>query len=385
MYKKYLGYVGALFLLFSVWGFQTVLGISLDTGPDITIPANDFETQLEQTQQLYQASGMAAYFEERSLLWTETTKRRNDLFLKLPTVPEAELNRFQTRVFHLLELNPHDPFALILAGNYHDYCRQKQTALWYYLQAYKAAPQLEAVRLALADYYLYDWQPEKVREILAEADSSAVSLRKGAAYLQCGEFTLALGYFLQSTPLPSTWQITRDKDLFKTYLALGEPQHAAMLVNQTYLQAPLAGTLFQEFMGWSAWLAGNSKAALNHWQAGENTNSAYKLWASQIEWLAPDTHISLANAAKDFHDSDFDAVFKINQGQMLVEQGQWDLAYENYLSAIHHDHRSLIGFLGAASIQLLKSDYQEALDLCNQGLTINSNFSPLIKKRAEIL
>ncbi len=385
MGKKYIGWLLIFFGIFSFWGVRIVSGTPLDTIPNITTSADDFETQYELTQDLYKTSGLAAYFEERSLLWTETTKRRNDLFSKLPTIPKGELEQFQIQVFHLLELNPHDPLVLILAGNYHDYCRQKQTALWYYQQAFELAPQSEAVKLALADYYLYEWQPEKVKQILSGQKSPAIFLRKGAASIQSGEFTLALGYFLQSTPLSTPWQVARDKDLFKAYLALGEIPNASLLINQTYLHAPLSGVLFRELMGWSAWLTGNPRSALSNWQAGKNAYSNYKLWESNMDWLSPDIHISLANATKEFHDSDLDAAFEISQGNILLQQGQWELAYKEYLAAIHHDHRSLIGFLGAVSVQLLKKNYKDALDLCNQGLAVNSGFGPLLMKRAEIL
>jgi tetratricopeptide (TPR) repeat protein len=383
MNKKYISWFLLFFGIFCFCGVRIVWGTSLEISPDIITGTDDFETQYEQVLNLFRTSGLEAYFEERSLLWTETTKRRSDLISKLPTIPKEELDQFQFQVFHLLELHPQDPLALIFAGNYHDYCRQKQTALWYYRRAFELAPQIETVKLALADYYLYDWQPEKAKQILSGSNSPAISLRKGAVSLQSGEYTLALGYLLQSSPLPNPWQTTRDKDLLKVYLALGEIQPASSLT-QNYPHTPLTDTLFQELMGWGAYLAGNPKAALSSWQIGKKVNSDYKLWESNMDWLSPDTHISLANATKEFYDSDLDAAFEISQGRLLLQEGQWELAYKEYLSAIHHDHRSLVGFLGAASVQCLKKNLKDALDLCNQGLAVNQGFSPLLVKRAEI-
>ncbi len=385
MNQKYIVWLLLFFGMLTIWGAPIVSGTPLHTALDITAASDDFETQYEQGQNLFKTSGLAAYFEERSLLWTETTKRRNELQGKLPLVSKKELERFRICVFQLLELIPHDPLALIFAGNYHDYCRQKQTALWYYQQAFEYAPQMEAVKLALADYYLNEWQPEKVTQILSGSNTPVICLRRGAASLQAGNFTLAFGYLLRATPLPTPWQVTRDKDLFKAYLALGETRNASPLVSPNYLQKPLSATLFRELMGWGAYLAGNPKAALSNWNTGKNTNSDYKLWESNIRWLTPDTHVSLANATKEFHDPDLDAAFEINQGRILLQQGQWQLAYKQYLDAIHHDHRSLIGFLGAASVQLLKKNFKGALDLCNQGLAVNPGFGPLLIKRAETL
>ncbi len=385
MKQKYLFWMLLFFGILTIWGAPTVLGTPLHTALVITADSDDFETQYEQGQELFKTAGLAAYFEERSLLWTETNKRRNELQGKLPVVSKKELERFRIGVFQLLELNPHDPLALLFAGNYHDYCRQKQTALWYYQQAFEYAPQMEAVKLALADYYLNEWQPEKVTQILSGSNTPAICLRKGAASLQSGKFTLALGYLLRATPLPTPWQVTCDKDLFKAYLALGETRNASSLVSPNYLQGTLSATLFRELMGWGAYSAGNLKAALSNWNAGKNANSGYKLWESNIHWLSPDTHISLANATKEFQDPDLDAAFEINQGRILLQQGQWDLAYKQYLDAIHHDHRSLVGFLGAASVQLLKKNFKGASDLCNQGLAVNPGFRPLLVKRAEAL
>ena len=95
--------------------------------------------------------------------------------------------------------------------------------------------------------------------------------------------------------------------------------------------------------------------------------------------------ISLINATRDFHDSDFNAAYKITQGQAVLKEGQWKLAYRDYLSVVHHDHRSLVGFLGVGTVQLLRKDYSAALDLCNQGLAVNRYFGPLLAKRAEVL
>jgi hypothetical protein len=383
MRTRYLYSLLIFFSVFSFLGIHTSAGIGLDTSFNSAIPSDDFEIQYELAQDLYHTSGLVSYFEQRSMLWTENMKRRNDLLSKLPPISATKIKQFQAQVFHLLEINPNDPMSLLLAGDYHYYCHQKQTAFWYYQQAYKLMPQSEAVNLALADYYLYEWQPEKVQELLSGLKSPAVSLRKGAAYLQSGEYTLAFGYLTQANPLPSGWQITRDKDLYKADLALGEIKQIGTLVKATYLQSPFSGTIFWELLGWSAWLTGNHTAALNNWQSGKAINTDYKFWESNIEWLHPDTHISFANNTKDFHDSDLDAAFEIAHGQMLIKEGQWDLAYKEYLSSIHHDHRSLIGFLGACTVQLLKRDYSEALDLCNQGLAVNHDFGPLLTKRAE--
>jgi tetratricopeptide (TPR) repeat protein len=377
-------------LLIILWGLG-ILGIQIAIGavPDTDIAPvarqDNFQVQYELVRDSYQTIGLADYFQQRSLLWTETNKRRNDLFSKLPTITPVKMQQFQMQMLHLLELNPNDPYSLVMAGDYHYFCHQKQTAFWYYQQAYKLAPQSESVNIALADFYLAEWQPERVKELLAGFKSPSISLRMGAACLQSGEYTLALGYLIQADPLPVKWQVIRDKDLYKTYLALGENKQTDLLIKEEYLQPVISGTLFRELKGWSAWLTGDYKAAINHWQAGKVGNIDYKLWDSEIEWLQPDQNISAANASRDFHDSDLNATFKISQGQALYNEGQWSLAYKEYLSAIHRDHRSLVGFLGACTVELCKQDYTAALDLCNQGLAVNPAFGPLLIKRAKTL
>jgi tetratricopeptide (TPR) repeat protein len=370
---------------FSFLGMQTVAGSALGTGTkaDNIIQPDNFLAQYDLAQELYETAGLADYFGQRSLLWTETHKRRNELASKLPVIPLAQIEQFQAQVFHLLELNSDYLEGLILAGDYHFFCRQKQTALWYYQKAKSLAPYSEMANLALADFYLNEWQPGRVRELLAGFRSPAAMLRKGAACLQAGEYPLALGYLIQADPLPPMWQITRDKDLYKTYLALGETKQANLLVKEVHLQTALCGTIFRELLGWSAWFAGDRKGALSNWQAGEMLNSGYKLWGSYIEWLQPDRHMSSANITRDFHDPDLNAAYEISQGQELFKEDQWDLAYKAYLAAIRHDHFSLIGFLGAATVKLNKKDYNKALELCNQGLALNPDFGPLLVKRAE--
>jgi hypothetical protein len=383
--KSYLYWFLILFGVLYVQGIQTVGGETSNINPGFVDPGQNYLLQYQSADEIYQATGLAEYLRQRALLWSETTKRRNDLLPKLPAVATIKIQQLQGRLLRLLELDPGDPAVLLITGNYHYFYRQKQTALWYYQQAQKFAPDSESVKLALADFYLDQWQSEQAKETLAGLKSPAVSLRMGAACLQLGEYDLALDYLLNADPLPEEWQVIRAKDLCRTYLALGEPKQADVWIRPEYLESSsiLCGTLFWELKGWSAWQTGDLKAALGDWLAGQRLNSDYKLWESNIQWLRPDHNVSLANATKDFHDSDLNAAFEITQGQALFKDGQWSLAYEQYLAAIHHDHRSLVGFLGACTVKLRKQEYAEALDLAKQGLAVNQDFEPLLAIRAQ--
>jgi hypothetical protein len=385
MHKIYLSWFFTLLGVLCFLGIQTVAGETSNINADFVDPGWNSSIQYQSVYELYQAAGFSEYFRQRALLWTETTKRRNDLLPKLPAGAIINIQQLQGQLLRLLEFNPGDPAALLMTGNYHYFYRQKQTALWYYQQAQKFAPDSEAVRLALADFYLGEWQPEQAKETLTGLKSPAVSLRMGAACLQSGEYVLALGYLIQADPLPEEWQVIRAKDLCKTYLALGDPKQADGWIRPEYLESSsiISGTLFWELKGWSAWQSGNSKEAVSDWQAGQRMNGDYKLWESNIQWLRPDHSISLANATKDFHDSDLNAAFEVSQGQALFEEGQWSLAYDQYLAAIHHDHRSLLGFLGACTVGLCKQEYAKVLDLAKQGLAVNQDFKPLLAIRAQ--
>ena len=177
MRNKSLGWLLILLWVLSFSWIQIVTGAVLDTNSAPAVFPEDFQGLYRLAWDDYQTNGLADYFQERALLWTETSKRRNDLVQKLPTVAPAKLQQFQAQVVHLLELNPNDPLSLLLAGDYHYFAHQKADGSLVLSASPKLAPQSETVNLALADFYLNEWQPERVKELLAGFKSSQISLR----------------------------------------------------------------------------------------------------------------------------------------------------------------------------------------------------------------
>ncbi|MGE5583425.1 MAG: tetratricopeptide repeat protein [Bacillota bacterium] len=341
-----------------------------------------FSSHLERAQLLYQDSGLPGYFRERSLLWTENLTRRADLLKKLPPVDPVRIADLGRELLLLLNLNPDDPDCLVMAGDYHYFLKQRETALWYYLQARKIAPASARVNLALADYYLNEYQPGPVKKLFKGTEDPRYALRLGAASFQMGEYPVALGYFMAAVPLPTGWDSTRAKDLFKSYLALGELTEAGRVEQTGSERTAVAATLWTELNGWSAWLAGKGQEARGRWGSGLLLNPDYRLWNSNLLWSEPEP--DLEKKLPDLHDADLNSTASILQGQLFLKEKKLGSAYNSFLSGVHSDRRSLIGFLGAGAVRLAQGEYLQALDLCNQGLAVNPGFGPLLSTRAAI-
>lgn len=338
--------------------------------------------ELELAKFYYESAGFSDYFQVKSLWWTENAIRASDLRKKGPALSPSLAEEFRRRVITILEAEPNNTTALIMAGNYHLAFNQRETALWYYQRAAQIVPSSLEVCLALADYYLDGCQPMQALQILQGFEDQLAAFRKGEAYLQLGDYYLALGFLLQAGTLPGGFQITRDKDLFKVYLAFGEPGQAGrLIINENILT--VQGILLRELQGWLAWWDGDSQAALESFQLGSEINRDYRYWVSDILVLKQGT-IPASDFPDKLGDTYLNSVSKIFLGQVYWKTGQLDQAYRFYLDATKLDRSTLVGFLMAGDVLLKQKQYAKALQTFSQGLEINPVFSPLLAKRVEV-
>jgi tetratricopeptide (TPR) repeat protein len=192
----------------------------------------DWNSRWELARIYFKLAGFTKYGQEKSWLWTEPLFKRTELNKKLaPIFPQPSIS-CQQQLLQILDRNPEQPPALIMAGYYHDSINQKEIALWYFRRALALTPGSVEANTALADFYLDEWQPAEVLQLLSRFNSPELVLRKGIAEIQLGQYQLALGYLLQADPLPPEWQITKNLNLAKVYLALGDCNHCNALLNQ---------------------------------------------------------------------------------------------------------------------------------------------------------
>ena len=377
------------FCLLLILIFTSIAGAKSTVKPDIFDTAHQIKTNLEEVSlkldlamQCYQTAGIEQQLQVRALLWTENQRRRNDLTKRLPTVDASLARQCQALLIQVLQLDGNNQTALIMAGDYHALYHQPSTAAWYYQRALGLDSESIRARLALADLYLENWQPREVLGLLESSPGSAVAFRKGEAYLQCGEYQLAEVCFLEATSLPRALQSVRDKDLLKMGLALGRAETYQNLLTEITPEQLILTTLERELRGWEAWLGGRSSKANVIWGSGKQLNPDYSYWQTNLTWL------NLKEGAPNYStpdsvDTDLNAALYLLYGQGHHRSQEYEAAYQSFTSAIKADRRSLVGFLEAGVVRASMDNYQKAIELYNQGLTINPNFSPLLLRRAE--
>ena len=343
----------------------------------------DDAVRLELAQNYFRLAGFDNYFESQPFLWSESSKRRSDLQSLLPAVDAAQSRLFREQLQLLLQAEPENQAGLLMAGAYHSFYHQKQTALWYYQRAVAGAPGSLAARLGLADYYLSEWLPDQALAALADHQEPLAALRRGVAYWQKGQYPLALGYLLQADPLPAACQTARGMWLARAYLAIGDPAAAAGLVNGLRVDGALPRVLLQEVKGWTAWSAGSADAARQAWSAGKSEFSKYRFWDAYLAWLQYNSYGTNKNIPGNWHDADLRSLAQLWDGYFYARKGDSARAGQGFLAAIQADHRSLLGFLEAGNQQLKAGKYSEAMDLFGQGLAVNPNFGPLLRQRGE--
>jgi tetratricopeptide (TPR) repeat protein len=344
----------------------------------------DNDARWELARAYYDLAGFRDYYQVKSCLWTENTFRKTALNSKLPPVLPQAAQCCRQQLLAILDRNPGDGLALTMAGDYQYFYNQKEIALWYYRRAVELNPDSKAALLALADYYLSEWQPAKVLELLSKSGGSDFTLRKGIAWIQLSEYQLALGYLLQADSLPSWLQTTRDLNLFKVYLALGDYGRAHDFP-VAHFPGAVPATLLKEIQGWNAFLADDLKEAGRIWNEGLEMNPDYYFWRGNQLGKGNATPPNGAQmGAVDFKRNNFfQAVAWILQGQIYGNDDP-ESAYRAFLAGIKADHLSLIGFLAAGRISFQEQEYRKALDLLNQGLAVNSKFGPLLSLRADV-
>ncbi len=336
---------------------------------------------LQLAENAYQAAGFRDYYQARTLLWTESSKRRGDLQVKLPVIVEERSKEFRLGLQQLLELNSTDRNGLILAGDYHYYYRQRETARWYYSRAVELWPESPESAMALADFYLYEYQPDQALQALRQFDEPGANLRRAAAYWLKAEYPLVLGYLLQTEPLAKGEEATRDLLLAKTYLALGDTAAAMRRLKNEYPAQTSAGVLLRELRGWAAWTAGDSATAQSLWNNARNACPEYRFWDGYLTWIQF-SKAGLETVAFSPKDGDLKSLVKLFNGYTYQRNGETLKAYQAFLEGIRNDHRSLIGFLEAGNLQLKQDKYREAADLFSQALAVNPGFGPILARRA---
>jgi len=338
---------------------------------------NTYETALAN----YKQAGLVEYFEMRTALWTETAKRRLDLEKQLPEVERAAAVRCQKALLMFLERQPKHWQALVMAGAYHLYQHQNDTARWYFEQAFQVAPDSSSVRLALADFYLEEWQPEKALNILEGMSGAEVSFRQGEAYWQAGKYRLALGALLVAEPLPIYLRNVREKDLLKALLTVGEIKYAKRLhLDQN--KSEILSILWQELQGWQKQFSGSDDEALKLWKQGAKSFPDYELFGNECYWLEPPMKENLLVSLEKSTDPYIKSQAHLLRGQAYLANGNLEIAAKEFNLAIKNDRHALIGLLEAGQVSFNQQNYLTALKFFNQGLEINPNCGPLLEKRA---
>jgi tetratricopeptide (TPR) repeat protein len=343
----------------------------------------DNEARWGLAQAYFEQAGFKDYFQARSWLWTENTFKIAALNSKLPTVLPQMAQYCKQQLLAILDSDPGIGPALTMAGDYHYYYNQKEIALWYYRRAVELNPDSTAALLALADFYLSEWQPAKVLELLSKHGGPEFSLRKGISGIQSGEYQLALGYLLQADLLPSGLQATKELNLFKVYLALGDYSQSRNFQAENF-QGVIPATLFKELQGWSAFLAGDFKAAEKFWNEGVKINPDYYFWQSNQLGRGNLTPTGVQSVTNFKRNKFFQAAAWILQGRLDMASSDPGASYRDFLAGIKADHLSLVGFLAASRIAFREQEYEKALDLLGQGLAVNSKFGPLLLERAKV-
>lgn len=336
-------------------------------------------------QAYFELAGFKDYFQARSWLWTESAFKKAALNPMLPKVLPQAAQYCKQQLLAILDNDPSVGPALTMAGDYHYYYNQKEIALWYYRQAVDLNPDSTAALLALADFYLSEWQPAKVLELLSKRGGPEFAFRKGIAWIQSGEYQLALGYLLQTDSLPSGFKVTKELNLLKVYLALGDYGQSRNFRAENF-QGVIPATLLKELQGWSVFLAGDFKAAEKLWNEGVEINPDYYFWQSnqlgQGNLTPPTVVKSFANT--NFKRNNFlQAAAWILQGRLDTVNSDPGTSYRDFLAGIKADHLSLVGFLAASRMAFREQEYEKALDLLTQGLAVNSKFGPLLLERAK--
>lgn len=344
----------------------------------------DHEARLKLAEAYFGLAGLKDYFLAKSWLWTESNFKKALLSPELPKVSPQVAQICGRQLLAVLDDNPDSVLALVMSGAYHDFHNQKEIAHWYYRRALELRPDSAISLLALADFYLSQWQPAKVLDLLSQKDGSDFALRKGIAWFQSGEYPMALGYLLQADPLPPWLQIARDLNLCKVYLAL-EDYNRFRNFQPEQFPGLIPGTIFQELEGWSAVLAGDVRAAERIWSEGEKMNPGYYFWQSnRLGWgfLTPPGLVQNMTGLKQ--NRFLRGAAWIQQGRLDMEKGDPGVCYRDYLAAINADPQSLVGYLAAARMAVREKEYEKALDILNRGMAVNPKFGPVLWLRAEV-
>lgn len=333
----------------------------------------------------FELAGFKEYFQAKSWLWTENSFRKAALSSKLPQVLPQAAQNCREQLLAILDRNPDNGLALTMAGDYHYFYNQKEIALWYYRRAVELSPDSKDALLALADFYLSEWQPTKVLELLSKNSGPDFAIRKGVSWIQLNEYQLALGYLLQAEPLPSWLQVTKGLNLYKAYLTLGDYSRCNNHFQTENFPGVIPATLFKELQGWTAFLANDFKTAERLWNEGTPINPDYYFWQSnQLGKRFPTLPDGTQNVPLFKRNNFLQATSWILQGYLYAQKSDPGFSYQAFLAGIKADHLSLVGFLAASRVLFQKQEYQKALDMLNQGLAVNSKFGPLLSERADV-
>jgi len=342
----------------------------------------EVERRMELVTDYSQKAGYPRYFAELSLLWTEDAKQREALQPRVTKVDPWIERSFKDELFKLLWLAPENIPALIWAGNYH-YChKQFETAYWYYRRVVDLAPESAAARLPLADYYLDQWQPEQVIDLLKNYSGPAVSLRLGAAYLQSGCFRLAYGYLRQAQDpaLPQTVK----KDLLRVKIALGEAVESEQLRDMAESTGIIGDILQYNLNAWLFWATGDYRKARLIWNEGRDAYPDYPFWGICLPWSELETEKNLAVPASFGVTPEIAASLKLLVGEKFLAAQKATEARRFFLEALKDDRRLLVGYLKLGELQAAKKNYDSAIAWLTKGLEINPGFPLFWSKRAEV-
>lgn len=391
--RKFLGIIILGFvLLFSIVNYPAVIhGAEFgdkerikSLTAKIRLNPADKEARWGLAQAYFELAGFKDYFQAKSWLWTENTFKKTTLSSQLPPVIPQAAQYCRQQLLAIFNRDPGVGPALTMAGDYHYFYNHKEIALWYYRRAVELNPGSTVALLALADFYLSEWQPAKVLDLLSKHSGPDFALRKGIAWIQSSEYQLALGYLLQADSLPSRLQVTKDLNLFKVYIALGDYGHGNNFRAENF-PGIIPATLFKELQGWGVFLAGDFKAAERLWNEGVKMNPDYYFWQSNPLGRGNSTPLKgVQNVPQFKRNNFFQAVAWTLQGRLYMGNGNSGSSYQAFLAGIKADPLSLMGFLAAGRMSFQKQEYPNALDLLNQGLAVNSKFGPLLSERAKV-
>lgn len=327
---------------------------------------------------IYEQAGFSRYFEELAWLWTETDKVRSALRGRMAEVSPEIAHQMQFVLLKVLQMNPGQPDALILAGKYHYYHKQKSTALWYFQKAITLKPGYEPAVLSLGDYYLSENNPDKALEVLKGKTTPGAFLRKGVAAMQKGQYHLALGYLLQAELYSGELAAVRNQNLAKVLRNIGDFSRAKTLADLNAPKWPVGQILNQDLRISCAILEKNTQLASKLVEFGRTSFPEYPFWDFYQCLITPlDRQAPLPKLSPEYR-----AVVYLLQGQAYAKQNHLDEAYQSFSNALKVDRRSLIAYYEAGMIQLKRKKIEAAVKLFSKGLEVNSGFVPLLTKRA---